>query len=279
MRNKNGIIASFLLAIPMALSAQNSLPVTYHNPPLPPAPQSQSIMPTLSTDGTTAVKPINNIWTWATINDYPSLALRMQLEGRTGALLTVSPAGLVTACSLVQSSGVQMLDEITCAVLSRRARFSPALNADGKPMEGSHHRGVQWRVPKEDGDAPYQSQISPMPLSDPAGWVSPNPWNDTSGYKLRVDEKYTITMRLYKLSVDESGRVSGCDLVPTGRFFHPQAKAKDGVTCLRYKEAARFDSLLDVNGKLVLANGAPFPYPSTLRIYYAHIPAKMLSYK
>jgi TonB family protein len=280
-----GISAGLFFLAPAALGAQSPMPVTYENPPLPPAPPPQSIMPKLSPDGTTPAKPINNVWQWATTDDYPPLALRLQLEGRTGARLTISPTGSVTGCSLVESSGVQLLDEITCALMAKRARFSPALDANDKPMVGDHHRGILWLIPRDDGDAPYQSVLAPTPLSDPASWVSPNIWMDTKNYTLRPNEAYQKTIRLYRLTVDREGAIAKCEAINQGRLFHPKTRDRDKAVCSEYEKPGRFDRIVNADGTLPKSDkfSPPAPDPKLFfvqeRIYIAHIPAQMLILK
>jgi protein TonB len=53
----------------------------------------------------------------------------------------------VTACALRSSSGSEALDAATCAVLQRRARFTPARDKDGKPMAAPAFQTVRWLIP------------------------------------------------------------------------------------------------------------------------------------
>lgn len=56
-------------------------------------------------------------------------------EASVRAELTISPTGRVTACTIVQSSGHADLDKLACDTVTRRARFTPARDKDGKPTE------------------------------------------------------------------------------------------------------------------------------------------------
>jgi protein TonB len=67
--------------------------------------------------------------------DYPPQALRNGWEGDVSAELTISPAGRATACRIVQSSGHDVLDKATCDILIKRARFKPATDSKGIPVE------------------------------------------------------------------------------------------------------------------------------------------------
>jgi protein TonB len=64
-------------------------------------------------------------------DDYPASAQANGEEGTVQAKLTVSASGRVSGCDIIRSSGHKSLDDATCSVLERRARFTPARAADG----------------------------------------------------------------------------------------------------------------------------------------------------
>lgn len=70
-----------------------------------------------------------------TADDYPASAERNGEEGTVQAQLTVGPDGRVSACKVIRSSGFSALDNATCSILERRARFTPARDAARKPVE------------------------------------------------------------------------------------------------------------------------------------------------
>jgi protein TonB len=79
--------------------------------------------------------------------DYPAEALRNHWEGKVIADLTISPEGKVSACKIVKSSGHQILDDATCNIMIKRARFAPARDSNGNPVE-DHFRTppVNWEI-------------------------------------------------------------------------------------------------------------------------------------
>ena len=95
-----------------------------------------------------AAQPRNNPASWATTNDYPSRALREEREGTTGFRVTVGPDGRVTDCSITSSSGHADLDEAACANITRRARFKPATDGSGNPVQGAYSNRVRWVIPE-----------------------------------------------------------------------------------------------------------------------------------
>lgn len=112
-------------------------------PPAPvPAPPPPRFQPKTAT-------PKGNPANWATTNDYPSRALREEREGTTGFRVTVGPDGRVTSCDVTSSSGSSDLDDATCANVTRRARFTPAMDGEGNPTSGSYSNRIRWVIPKD----------------------------------------------------------------------------------------------------------------------------------
>ena len=71
---------------------------------------------------------------WLTSDDYPVESLRDDETGQVVVRLAVSESGRVTACNVVASSGHERLDQATCRAALGRARYSPAIGADGRPV-------------------------------------------------------------------------------------------------------------------------------------------------
>ncbi|MES2444146.1 MAG: energy transducer TonB [Pseudomonadota bacterium] len=98
--------------------------------------------------------------TIVTNDDYPSSALRREEQGTVAVRLTISAKGLVSDCAVVGSSGSAILDMTTCSLLSQRAQFDPALDADGRPTEDSAVKRWRWEIP---GDGPPPPPPPPTP--------------------------------------------------------------------------------------------------------------------
>jgi protein TonB len=67
--------------------------------------------------------------------EYPREALAHGWEGNVRVDLTISPAGHVTGCRIVQSSGHKVLDDATCDRLMQ-IPFAPTRDDKGNPVEG-----------------------------------------------------------------------------------------------------------------------------------------------
>ena len=64
-------------------------------------------------------------------SDYPREAIEKGWTGTVVAELLVGADGNVERCTIVQSSGHDVLDQKTCDVLSTRAKFTPARDVNG----------------------------------------------------------------------------------------------------------------------------------------------------
>jgi protein TonB len=84
---------------------------------------------------------------WVTSEDYPAAAIRDGEEGAVAISVRVGADGRVISCQVTASSGHAALDEATCRVYSKRAHFTPALAADGAPVETGYADRVRWQLP------------------------------------------------------------------------------------------------------------------------------------
>ena len=125
-------------------------------------------------------KPKANIVSLFSTNDYPLQSVHNAEEGTVAVVLRVGKDGGVRDCVVVQSSGHAALDAQTCRVLWLRARFVPAKDKNGSPVESALRQRIRWELPEPD----------PMPI---------RPW----------------TMRLTLEFVEEGG-ITSCDVETSG---------------------------------------------------------------
>lgn len=81
-----------------------------------------------------------------TYRDYPSDAVRDSRIGVTTVRLTVSPEGRVTGCETAESTGMLLLDRRSCHLFTKRARFEPAKDASGRPVQATYYSAVSWQT-------------------------------------------------------------------------------------------------------------------------------------
>ena len=82
-------------------------------------------------------------------DDYPQSAIRNEEQGTTAVRLGVGTDGRVTDCSITSSSGSTALDNATCSIIRRRARYTPAQDQAGNPISGSDSARIRWELPEE----------------------------------------------------------------------------------------------------------------------------------
>jgi TonB family protein len=111
---------------------------------------------------TIPAKPLGDPGTWVTTNDYPTKELRELRQGTVGFRLIVNSEGNVASCVITVSSGTPGLDSQACQLISLRAKFSPAKNAQGKAVFGSFSSRVRWQIPQSSA---YPGGNFPTPKS------------------------------------------------------------------------------------------------------------------
>ena len=75
-----------------------------------------------------------------------------QVPHAVGFSVLVNAQGRVDACDVTSSSGSGKIDEFTCQTISRRARFDPQTDANGKPVPARFSSQVRWEVPEPESE-------------------------------------------------------------------------------------------------------------------------------
>lgn len=91
--------------------------------------------------------PADSPGTWLRNTDYPTSLLRRGAQGIVHFRLSVDARGKVSDCHIQRSTRPEGFDEAVCEVLMRRARFKPALDAEGKPMASYYINTVRFIIP------------------------------------------------------------------------------------------------------------------------------------
>lgn len=79
-------------------------------------------------------------------DDYPPEALDRNEQGAVTVTVGVNTRGRVSNCRVIKSSASQTLDQATCRIITARARFKPALDARGNPVESEFTQNIVWRI-------------------------------------------------------------------------------------------------------------------------------------
>ncbi len=94
----------------------------------------------------TRPEPIGRLGDWFPPESYPTQARARGQEGQTVFALDLDARGRITNCTIVQSSGSDLLDSTTCAQLISNGRFKPARDAEGKPVPGRFQSAMRWKL-------------------------------------------------------------------------------------------------------------------------------------
>lgn len=80
-------------------------------------------------------------------DDYPAIAVDQDQSGSVALALLVDEAGKIADCTVINTSGVAVLDAQSCRILQIRAKFSPAIGVDGKAAKDAVVTRVRWEMP------------------------------------------------------------------------------------------------------------------------------------
>lgn len=89
-------------------------------------------------------------------NDYPSLMASRGEEGPVAMAILAAPDGRVDNCTVFLSSRYKDLDDYTCDIIKKRAKFAPVTGEDGKPAYGLYNQIVTWSL-----DFPKSYRLQP----------------------------------------------------------------------------------------------------------------------
>lgn len=78
--------------------------------------------------------PTSRPGTWVSSADYPFAMAAVGKRAIVQFRLSIDPAGTPTACHIQQSTRPKEFDDAVCSAVIRRAKFDPALDADGNPI-------------------------------------------------------------------------------------------------------------------------------------------------
>lgn len=194
-------------------------------------------------------------------DDYPASARQRAEEGTATFDLAVGPYGRVTHCTIVQSSGSGALDNASCRILRSRARFTPARDAHGNPVDDLGRGVLRWSLaagaPTTASYAPAATGIAPsVPAPTVGGAVvvePPRARANLASYVRSGDYPPGALFRgeqgivRFRLAVGADGRVTGCEILRTSG-----STALDNATCRIMRSRARFTPARN-------ASGAPVP--------------------
>jgi TonB family protein len=82
-------------------------------------------------------------------DDYPLALLRAGVSGTVVVRLAIDAEGKPTGCTVVEKSGQEVLDQLTCSLYLKRARLQPAVGASGGKVPADYVTPVRWLTSSE----------------------------------------------------------------------------------------------------------------------------------
>lgn len=93
------------------------------------------------------------------LGNFPSAPLRVDYQGTVRIMVRVDVIGRARDCQIIESSGNSIIDTWACRGTERYARFAPATNDDGEPVESKWSNTFAMTL----GD-PSRAKTNPEPL-------------------------------------------------------------------------------------------------------------------
>ncbi len=81
---------------------------------------------------------------WYKPQEMPAFADIKGYVAPTGVRYTVGVDGRVSNCIVIQPSGSPAFDQSVCALLAKKARYTPAADANGQPVPALALNSVTW---------------------------------------------------------------------------------------------------------------------------------------
>lgn len=164
-----------------------------------------------------------NVSEWLSSDDYLLRAAGTEKSGVTEADFLIDPAGKAQTCVVVVSSSSEDLDVRTCAAGMQRGRFTPAMDAAGRPAYGVYRFRAVWQL-GDNGSRGPPPDVTLEVATLPGG-------------------KRTLGLYLGYI-VDEEGKIGGCTLLRSSGYA-----AYDAAACAAMPQRYRFAPARDKSGK------------------------------
>lgn len=88
--------------------------------------------------------PLGKPGAWLRSSDYPADAVNRKRSGSVRYRLSIDAMGAVSECHIQGATQLPDFAATTCRVLIERARFTPALDSEGRPIASYYNDLVDW---------------------------------------------------------------------------------------------------------------------------------------
>jgi hypothetical protein len=113
---------------------------------------------------------------WLTTDDFPDRALSGEMRGSATIRLLVDSTGKPVTCMVEKETGEGRFGADACKTALRRARFTPAQDANGTPIFGVIRRIANYWLPDGKGSKGYPIRLGPdlgLRVANSAGTSTP----------------------------------------------------------------------------------------------------------
>lgn len=83
---------------------------------------------------------------WFRVDEYPERLLDRGYQGKINFRVMIDEKGKIESCHIQESTRPKEFDDLVCRSVMRRARFEPALDAQGKPIRSYWRQTVTYRI-------------------------------------------------------------------------------------------------------------------------------------
>jgi TonB family protein len=91
-------------------------------------------------------EPERPLYSYFRADDYPSDAEKSGASGTAEVRVTVEPNGRASECKVLRSAGHKSLDQVTCEVMMKRVRYTPARDGAGKALRSPALGSAHWQL-------------------------------------------------------------------------------------------------------------------------------------
>lgn len=177
-----------------------------------------------------------------TSDDVPFHLVERNSRQTVFVALTIAPTGKVLHCFVEHSSGNRKLDDYTCSLLMRRAKYAPPKFIDGTNGYAVDRMPIRWWV----GDGlPPAAEYADLSLAT----------------SLPAKLRPTVLVRV-NLDVTETGQISNCAPITT-----KDEPSLVQIACQRLKQTFTLRPALN-------ADGVPVPSAQTAAVAFTATEAK-----
>ena len=133
---------------------------------------------------------------------YPPRAKAAGEQGDVTFRAEYDKKGSILSCEVTRSSGYKRLDEETCELIVKHARFKPELLNGGKRVDGIQTGLVEWRIP----GAPPPPAVKQANFDNPDKIICKK---IPRGGSLVIMSKQCLTKREWQFQADEARDTMG----------------------------------------------------------------------